>query len=606
MTPHQLASFFRELRRRNVIRVGLLYLVGSWLLLQVAAVGIAALGLPEWTGRFVLLLLALGLPVVLVFSWIFELTPEGLRLESRRAAEPVPARTGEKLNVAIAVLLVAAIGIMLADRLPWHTEPQAPPVATEVPEAAAIALVAPVPAKSTASIAVLPFVDISPGRDQEYFSDGLTEELLNSLARVRALRVVGRTSSFAYKGEDRDLRVIGQELGVDHLLEGSVRKAGTQLRITAQLISAADGYHLWSETYDRELSDVFAIQSDIAGHVAEALQVRLLGEDATRLAAGGTTDLDAYNEYLLGMHLFHRGSHEETAFGAVAAFERALEHDPGFVQAWDALGNGLIMLLANGWGDSAAQWQRLEQAAAESRRLGPELAGGHMLESSLLAFLHLRWVEAIQTIHRAVELEPGNAGVAMMFAIKMRSVSRGEAAISAARRAVELEPLNESAHTWLGLTYLLAGNCGEAEIALRAIIQRSPDFPRPRYYLGLCRYLAGDYETALELFRAEPLWWMSATGQALALHKLGRNAEAASAAAELPEATASYQRAQVAAQQDEPEQAFRWLEHALAQRDLGISTMLTDPLLAPLRSDPRYRELLERVGLLPFAELLSQ
>jgi adenylate cyclase len=606
-------NLLAELQRRNVTRVAMLYVIAAWLLLQVADVGISTLGLPEWSGRMVLLLLGLGFPVALVFAWVYELTPEGIKRESDvPPAESVVGRTAYKLNVAIIVLLVIAIASIALDRLlpgaPPPTETAATPAESSPPadpEAAAMAAVPTQPPATETSIAVLPFIDMSPGRDNEYFSDGLTEELLNSLVKVRALQVAGRTSSFAYKGRDLDMRVIGEELGVAHLLEGSVRKAGNRLRITAQLIKVADGYHLWSETYDRELTDVFAIQSDIAGHVVEALQVTLLGEDAARMQAGGTTDVEAYNDYLQGIYLVNQGSREASVRAAVAAFDRALARDPAFVDAWIALGSTMTVVLSNAWEPPEVAWARIEEAAGQARRHAPQLAGGYMLESYLRGYRDRRWLEAIESLRRAMLLEPGNANLLFNYSIMASQLGLHEESIRAAQRAVELEPTNLSFQVYLGRSLQFAGRCPAAEVVLRRVIERNAEFPRPRYYTGLCRYLADDHQAALALFEAEPLPWMRRAGRPLALHRLGRMPEARAALDELVEVhkdTAAFQQAEIAAQWGDVELAFGSLERALATRDAGLNLLLVSPLLEPLRDDPRYLQMVERMGMLPLPD----
>ena len=610
-------SLLAELKRRNVIRVAILYVVTAWLLLQAADVGMSALGLPEWTGRMVLLLLGLGFPVALVFSWVYELTPDGLRRDSEvDAAGSLSARTGQKMNVAIIVLLLIAIGLGVADRLasPVTGSAAGPGGGAEAPADQVAGTVTPTDIEpgvdavvrspaSESSIAVLPFADLSPEGDNEYFSDGLTEELLNALAKVRALKVAGRTSSFAYKGRDADLRVIGEELGVAHLLEGSVRKSGNRLRITAQLIKAEDGYHVWSETYDRELTDVFAIQSDIAGQVVEALQVTLLGEDAVRMQAGGTSNVEAYNDYLRGRYLLNQGSRQDTLQEAVIALESALQKDPAFADGWFALGNALISLVANGWMESGAGWARLDEAAIQARRHAPQIAAGYMLEGYLLAYRDLEWSEARALMRRAVELEPGNSAVNFNYAILLRGLPYHDEGVEAMRRAVQLEPTNLVNQVFLGNMLMTAGRCPEAKPVLRQVLAVDPGFNRAHYYLGVCEYLADDHAEALAHFEAEPLGWMHVTGRSLALYKLGRIEEADQVQAELVENYgdgAAYQQAQLAAQRGALDLAFRSLERAFLAGDTGVSQLLTDPLIAPLQEDPRYEAALERVNLLQF------
>ncbi len=259
-------SFIDELRRRNVFRVGIAYTIATWVLLQITEVITPILDLPDWAPKLIFVILAVGFVPALIFAWAFELTPEGIKKEKDvDRTESITHHTGRKLDFVIIAVLVLAVGLLLTDRVFQSKGPE--------PEVGEIV------ATSSRSIAVLPFVNISSDKEQEYFSDGITEEILNSLASVKELKVAGRTSSFAFKGQNQDLRRIGELLGVDHILEGSVRKAGTTVRITAQLVQVEDGFHLWSDTYDRELTDVFAIQDEIANEILKQLKARLLGEE---------------------------------------------------------------------------------------------------------------------------------------------------------------------------------------------------------------------------------------------------------------------------------------------------------------------------------------
>jgi TolB-like protein/Tfp pilus assembly protein PilF len=596
-------SIFAELKRRNVIRVALLYGLAAWVILQAAGLLFGLLELPNWAGKLVLGLLLLGFPLVLLFSWIYELTPDGIKRESLiDPSEAVPGPGGRKLNIAIAALLVLTIAIVVGDRLVPDTVPTAAESASTSPPTRDRPLL---PAVAGPSIAVLPFVDMSSSKDNEYFSDGLTEELLNSLAKIRALKVAGRTSSFAYKGKDVDLRVIGKALGVAHVLEGSVRKAGNQLRITAQLISAADGYHLWTETYDREMTDIFAIQSDIAEQVAKAMQVTLLGDDRARMQAGGTTDPEAHNDYLRGMYFLNLGSREESLRKAVASFEKALARDPDYAQAWIGLGGTWSWIMANAWSSVNESRPHIQRAADRARQLAPNLAGGYQLQATLLAFVDLNWAEALPMAERAMALEPANPDVLRQYAYITNNIGRHDEAIAAAKRALEIDPGLSNNRLELGVDYLWARRYAEAESVFRELIARDPEFPRARYNLGVCRYLQGDSAGALELFEQEPLEWMNQTGRALALRALGRRHDADAAFGELVQISgksASYQQAQVAAQWGDADLAFKMLDQALKVQDLGASRLLIDPLLDPIRTDSRFRKAVERAGLLPFMQ----
>ena len=603
-----MSSIFTELKRRNVIRVALLYGLAAWIILQVAGLLFGLLELPNWAGKLVLGLLLLGFPLVLLFSWIYELTPDGIRRESQIDRSEAAAGPGvRKLNIAIVALLVLTIAIVAIDRL--LPDRASVPAAKTAADSASIPPATAGRVASTASagpsIAVLPFVDMSASRDNEYFSDGLTEELLNSLAKIRTLKVAGRTSSFAYKGKDVDLRVIGKALGVAHVLEGSVRKAGNRLRITAQLVSAADGYHLWSETYDRDMTDVFAIQSDIAEQVAQAMQVTLLGEDRTRMQAGGTTDPEAHNDYLRGMYFLNLGSREDSLRKAVASFEKALARDPDYAQAWIRLGGTWSWLMANGWVEVDEARRHIERAGERARTLAPNLGGGYFLQSTLLAFVDLNWAEALSMAERAVALEPVNSEVLRRYAYITNVIGRHDEAIDAAKQALEIDPGLSDNRLELGVDYLWARRYPEAETVFRELIARDPEYPRARYNLGVCRYVQGDPAGALALFEQEPLDWMRRTGRSLALHALGRRQEADAAFDELIRidgTSASYQQAQVAAQRGDADLAFKMLDQALEVQDLGVSRVLVDPLLDPIRADPRFRKVVEREGLLPFMD----
>jgi TolB-like protein len=291
-------SFWAELKRRNVLRVGAVYLAAAWLLAQIGDVVAQAFSAPAWPMRVLLVLLALGLPVVLIVAWLFELTPEGLKLTREVAVEAsITHATGRRLDRVLTGMIALLIVVLVADR--WWPSSMASKPADLGPVPAAFGGAAkPAPsAGSEKSVAVLPFVNLSSDPEQEYFSDGLSEEILNQLAQIAELRVTARTSSFFFKGKNEDLRVIGQQLNARYLLEGSVRKAGNELRITAQLVDAAAGSHLWSRTFDRTLNDVFAIQEEIAMAVSGAMSVSL-DVGAMARTRGGTTNLEAYDKYL--------------------------------------------------------------------------------------------------------------------------------------------------------------------------------------------------------------------------------------------------------------------------------------------------------------------
>jgi TolB-like protein len=384
-------GFWAELRRRSVVRVAGVYAIAGWLIAQAAALLEGALGLPGWLDGVVVVILLLGFPLALIFAWAFELTPEGVKRTAPSEAAGTPA---PKLAVADMALL-AGIAVLVAVSAFQMTGrgPAAPSVA-----AAAVV------GADRLSIAVLPFADMSPLGDQEYFSDGLSEELLNSLAQIRALRVAGRTSSFSFKGRNEDMRAIGEQLNVANILEGSVRKDGDRLRITAQLVSAADGYHLWSQTYDRRLDDVFAVQAEIAEAVAQALSVTL-GVDAPRRDVG-TESADAYDLYLRARATGVRApfTSEQQNHDAIALLEQALVLDPEFAQAWAeiAFNEGSLALSSTTAQDQAALFESMEAAVLRAIEIAPE---SWEAQSALgqLRMARKRWLDAERAFNRAYE-----------------------------------------------------------------------------------------------------------------------------------------------------------------------------------------------------------
>lgn len=353
-------SLFAELRRRNVIRMAGLYLVAAWLVLQVAGTLLPVFDAPGWTMKALVALLAIGFPLALLFSWVFEFTPEGFKREADvPTAQPIAPQTARRMDRAIIVVLLLALGTFAFDKFVLAPRRDVARVAA-VAEQAKKAVV---PTADSKSIAVLPFVNMSADKENEFFSDGLSEEILNSLARIDGMQVVGRTSSFQFKGKSEDLRSIGEKLGVAHVLEGSVRREGERARITAQLIRASDGYHLWSETYDRTLNDTLAVQLDIAEKVAGALDVLLDDKQRVRMHEAGVRNVDAFIHYQKGWKLYV-DAHRVVSAGlleglrlANAEFDQAIALEPGYSMAHYAKADLYEHTLID---DGTTQAQRLD------------------------------------------------------------------------------------------------------------------------------------------------------------------------------------------------------------------------------------------------------
>jgi TolB-like protein len=369
---------FEELKRRNVFKVGTAYVVLAWLLAQITDVFLEPFGAPDWVIKTILLLLVAGFPVALLFAWAFELTPEGIKKEKDvDRSQSITHETGQKLNLAIIFILVLALGYFAVDKFALAPARNAEQAQARNETEAAAAAAESESEKTEKSIAVLPFVNMSDDAANEYFSDGISEEILNSLARVKEIKVAGRTSSFAFKGQNQDLRQIGDALGVDHILEGSVRKAGTKVRITAQLIQVDDGFHLWSDTYDRELTDVFAIQDEIATAILKQLKAQLL-EGEQVVVTTTRADSEAYDLYLLAKQRMYERS-GPTIQSAADLLDRAIARDPEYAPAYAQRGISALLLSE---GEGTYGNNPREQATAQGKlyidkslQLDPLLAG---------------------------------------------------------------------------------------------------------------------------------------------------------------------------------------------------------------------------------------
>jgi len=425
-------SFFAELKRRNVFRVAIAYIVAAWLLLQIADVLVPMLGLPEWTGKLIFLILLIGFVPALIFAWAFEMTPEGLKRENEVDRErSITAQTGRKLDRQIMLIMAVALAYFAVDKFWLSKRTQDEAAATAQQQVAE---------ETVRSIAVLPLADMSPQGDHEYFSDGLTEELLNILAKVKDLRVAGRTSSFAFKGQNEDLREIAKKLDVKSILEGSVRKddARNRVRITLQLINAEDGYHLWSETYDRDLDDIFAIQEEVANEVAKALKVTLLGEEEAAVEHVAATDLNAYDLYLRGLQGINEFSYASLE-QAAKDFQQVLNLDPtygpakiGLLKAWAGSANTGVITYQEAQDRIRPLLDRLIQSEPESSEL-------HVL----MGWLHARdrdYEAAEASYRRAVEFNPRNVEALTDLGSFLRDRERLFEGMDYIQRAAMLEP----------------------------------------------------------------------------------------------------------------------------------------------------------------------
>jgi TolB-like protein/DNA-binding winged helix-turn-helix (wHTH) protein/Flp pilus assembly protein TadD len=457
------------------------------------------------------------------------------------------------------------------------------------------------PAVSNTSIAVLPFTDLSPGKDQEYFSDGLTEELITNLAKVPGLKVVARSSAFQFKGKNEDLRKVGQMLGVATVLEGSVRKDGDRVRITAELTKTDDGFQLWSETYAREATHIFATQDEIAHDVSKALQLKLLrGDVPGRRTGAPTTNSEAYQAYLQGQYFIARGQDREDLTKALAYAEQSIKFDPNYAPAWAQRSQVLERLASVALMDDAEGYRRARESAEKAVALDPELASGYLALALVQINHDWDWEGAEASLKKAGLLEPGSAGVLGTRAYLARILGRVEEAIGLYQQAIALDPLRADYQLALGYELYVGGRNGEASAALQKAQELNPQLSSLHLAFGENLLSKGQLQGALEEMEKETGEWEKLTGEVLAYHALGRRGESDKALKELiatHQNDAAYQIAEGYAYRGEVGKAFAWLDRAYQQRDPGTPEFKTDPLMKSLRPDPRYTELLKKMNL---------
>ncbi len=456
-----------------------------------------------------------------------------------------------------------------------------------------------VPRRPRGSMAVLPFVNMSADPEQEHFSDGLTEEILNSLARVKGLRVPGRTSSFFFKRKRVKLADIGRALDVSAVLEGSVRKSGDRVRITARLVKSSDGYHLWSETYDRQLTDIFAVQDDIARAVVAALKLRL--QPAKARSTRRSADPEAYNRYLLGQQLFNRLTHADD-LGAVAAYQKALDLEPTYAPAWAGLANATYRV-ADFAKTPAAISEGFTRALAAAERaiaLDPDLVHAYVVRGHLRARIQWDWRGARADFERALQLNPRDPDAHRDYARLLALLGVPDDALAHARQAVEIDPLSPRAWSSLGVLYISLGDLGQGKTALNRSLEIAPEQDYASANLGITLLLEGHASEALGAFNRSTAEMFRLMGAALATHDMGEVIESRRALDAFITACANhaaYQVASVYAWQGDIDGAFAWLDRAWTQRDTGLPDITVQPLFRKVRSDPRYDALLRKLNL---------
>ncbi|MEJ2521750.1 MAG: hypothetical protein P8080_02535 [Gammaproteobacteria bacterium] len=602
-----MTSLWTELRRRNVVRVGIAYAVVAWLLVQIGEAVFPAFDVPDSIFRGLVILLLLGLPAVLVFAWVFEMTPEGIKREKDvdRSASITPD-TGRKLDRLIIVTLALAVVVLLVDRfLPraaddavvdQESAAESPPASRQEPDQAAPA--------GEPSVAVLPFVNMSDDPANEYFSDGISEELLNFLVKVDGIKVASRTSSFAFKDKDVSIPEIADQLHVDHVLEGSVRKAGNRVRVTAQLIDVETDRHLWSETYDRELEDIFAIQEEISSHIVEALQVALGAGEAKALADAGkpTDNLEAYELYLKGRYFWQRRG-EDNIRQSIDLLKKAIALDPAFARAWSALAAAYITLptySSEPW--TWPEWfDEARDAAERALALDDTQADAYAVLGDITRGAN-EWARAEDYYLAAIENEPKNVTGHLWYAEFLFCVGRLEDARRHNEIALELDPLSPGANINLAGNYMALGRADDGVPLARMGAKLGHLWGHG--LIGLMHLRRGEYAEAATEFRtvSEKLDGQPVVFEPVAAALAsGEREQAVQALLALP------------AEQAWPagvvhglvflgavDEAYQDLDAHFDEIGGNDWFMLWGPEMAPFRQDPRFVDVMGRLGLLEY------
>jgi TolB-like protein/Flp pilus assembly protein TadD len=594
-------SFFNELKRRNVFKVGIAYVVVAWLVAQVLQLVFESFGTPEWVMKTVLVLLATGVPFAIFFAWAFEMTPEGLKRESEvERSQSITHETGQKLNHAIIAVLVLALGYFAYDKFvltPGRDVALVEAGTQAATERAAIEQTTSAPAKLVTddkSIAVLPFADMSPGKDQEYFSDGLSEELLNLLAKIPELRVAARTSAWSYKGKDVKIDQVGKELGVAHVLEGSVRTSGNRIRVTAQLIKVDDGFHLWSETYDRTLDDVFAIQDEISGAVVAALKLTLL-DDAPHVSE---ISPEAYALYLQAQHISNQ-LRQDLYRSAVDLYQKVLEIEPGYAPAWVGISRNYRNMIVSGQLNETEGLQMAIEAVEKALQLDPKLAEAHARRGLLYLGFEQDPLNAAKQFKVAMALSPNDPIALQGVANFAASLGKFETAIKLGEAAVLRDPVDAVLRINLGDYYRSATRFDDAVETFKNAITLNPEISAGHYKLGTVLLATNHPEAALAEFQLDTDEEFVLKGRALSFYALNRTAEFETSFIQLRERYGEQWPSEIAhvyAWTGDHDAAFEWLDKAVAINESGIGVSRQELWLTPLHDDPRWQVYLEKIG----------
>jgi TolB-like protein/Tfp pilus assembly protein PilF len=612
-------GFLEELKRRHVWRVAIAYAIAGWLIVQVATQVFPFFNIPNWTVRLVVLLIVIGFPIVVAFAWVYELTPDGIRrtapADSPDARQGTEHRQiGRKLNSVIISVLVLAVALLLGNQFLWHKGMRARTVATAPAPAGIVAgpapgdaAATPLPASTAAipakSVAVLPFTNESGKQDEQYFSDGLSDDLITALSQFAGLKVISRNSAFQFRASKDSSAKIGQALGVAHLLEGSVQRAGDAVRITAALVNASDGRILWSQRYDKPYKDLFALQDAITRAVAAALKAELLTAPGAVVQSDRppSGNLDAYTAYQHGIAYGALGT-EAGQHQAIDAYNEAIRLDPKYAAAYARLGgawNGLAGQYLAGPAATEAN-AKARAAIITALKLNPDSALAHQMHAVLLQRVDFDWTGAAAESRRALQLSPNDAAAKFNLGDMLAMLGQVQRAAQLTRQALQSDPRRARWYSWLS-TYLAGlGQLDAARQAIGTAIALQPGATANHEQLAVIAILRGDAKAALAAAQQEPDSGWRDIALALAT-QIGPDRAAADAALKKLIAgqadAAPYQIAEVYALRKDPDAMFQWLDRAWTSRDPGVDYLLSDPFILRYRNDPRFAAFCKKVGL---------
>src|SRR5438552_13002984 len=578
-------SFFAELRRRNVYKVAVAYAIVGWLLVQVATQVFPFLEIPNWVVRLVIALVIIGFPIALVIAWAFEATPQGI--QRTEVADAMSTAPGKKKHAWIFVVIFGAaisVGLFFIGRYTGRNTASASEL-------------------SAKSIAVLPFDNLSRDPDNAYFAEGVQDEILTRLAKVADLKVIARTSTQKFKSSPENLPDIAKQLGALNILEGSVQKVNDQVRVNVQLINALTNAHLWAEIYDRKLTDIFAVESDIAKTIADTLQARLTGNERSAMTHAPTEDPVAHELYLKGHHFW--GLRGDNLPRAIEFYNQAIARDPNYALAYAGLGETYILLPYYTGANPKEVRPKARAAALKALELNPNLAEAHNAMGKILNTDEIDLQKSIREYQRAIELSPNYAGAHHWLGNgPLAGLARFDEAIAEGKRSTELDPLSAINLIDLGVTYIYAHRFKEAEVEFKKALEIDPMFAYAHWMYGVMLQVNGDLEGARAQYasaRARENDAQAIVMRAQLAAIMGRREEAVRALSTLEELAKhqyveAYYRALLYISLGQKDQAFTALEQSYAERDGDdIGVIKVDPLLDSLHGDPRFEALVQKV-----------